>query len=213
MGISVFVFPSVWYACFGSCASPHIAREVDILHDVGDSWKPISLSHLSPEVARCHPVRGSPRTRVLGSLRTKSELSSHQMAPAGVVAHSSSWTPAAYERDTGERARYAPLGMAVPTGQRATRRPSSSPVSFRLNRITLGVTLRTYRMDVLLRWCGRIDVTTAFTAYTDVLSLKSTQLSSNTSTRGEQLLTAFVFHHTCAGCDSFGRHSARFQGV
>ena len=26
-----------------------------------------------------------------------STLSSHQMAPAGVVAHSSSWTPAAYE--------------------------------------------------------------------------------------------------------------------
>ena len=30
------------------------------------------------------------------SPRTKSELSAHQMAPAG-VAHSSSWTPAAYE--------------------------------------------------------------------------------------------------------------------
>ena len=28
---------------------------------------------------------------------TKSELSPHQMAPGGVVAHSSSWTPAAYE--------------------------------------------------------------------------------------------------------------------
>ena len=31
------------------------------------------------------------------SPRTKSELSAHHMALAGVVAHSSSWTPAAYE--------------------------------------------------------------------------------------------------------------------
>ena len=32
---------------------------------------------------------------VPGSPRTKSELSAHHMAPAGVAAHSSSWTPAA----------------------------------------------------------------------------------------------------------------------
>ena len=34
---------------------------------------------------------------VPSSPRTKSELSAHQMAPAGIVAHSSSWTPAACE--------------------------------------------------------------------------------------------------------------------
>ena len=37
-----------------------------------------------------HPCAGSPPHRI-------STLNAHQMAPAGVVAHSSSWTPAAYE--------------------------------------------------------------------------------------------------------------------
>ena len=39
----------------------------------------------------------SSRCGVPFSPRTKSELNAHQMAPAGVVAHPSSWTPAAYE--------------------------------------------------------------------------------------------------------------------
>ena len=50
---------------------------------------PDMVHKLMDAMSSCCGVPGSPRT--------KSELSAHQMAPAGVVAHSSSWTPAAHE--------------------------------------------------------------------------------------------------------------------
>ena len=54
----------------------------------------MGFSHFSPISKKCGlrpPVRRSPARWIFP------RLSSHQMAPAGVVAHSSSWTPAAYE--------------------------------------------------------------------------------------------------------------------
>ena len=61
--VSEFHDPFPLYACFDSCTSPHIAGEVDILHDVPTdrrlcSLKPIALSPLSPEVARCPQCGG-----------------------------------------------------------------------------------------------------------------------------------------------------------
>ena len=44
---------------------------------------------------RAHQI--ARKLRSAGFTPQKSELSSHQMAPCGVVAHSSSWTPAACE--------------------------------------------------------------------------------------------------------------------
>ena len=42
---------------------------------------------------------GFSRSGIVPASGISSELSAHQMAPAGVVAHSGSWTPAADEPD------------------------------------------------------------------------------------------------------------------
>ena len=81
-------------------------QDCNFMHSVR-SFHFCDISGLLREVSR---VRGSPRTKIRaesssnarelrssGLTPQKSELSSHQIAPRGVVAHSRSWTPAAYE--------------------------------------------------------------------------------------------------------------------
>ena len=112
------------------------------------------------------------------SHRKKSELSTHQMAPVGVVAHSSSWAPAAYEP-------HEVLLLRL-FGLRQCDRRSRPPVPFEVD--TMSFFFWSQMILFTLPLCNR---------FSSMPTVLSSRVSSVFRARSTQSSSSFVADNAC----------------